>query len=75
MSNLEDFEDIPYEEEYKNDAGYTESEFNARVKYAEEKIRGKYVLDKMQNLEKEKEFYKETIRAIFQNMEHFGGAK
>ena len=69
MSNLEDFEDFPYEDEYKNMARYTEKEFQECIKRTEEIIESKYLLDKMTYIEKEKEFYKSIIINILQNKE------
>lgn len=65
MSKLEDFEDIPYEDEPR----YTGAEVQEMIKNAEERITKKYLLDKMNILEKEKNFYKNTIIAILQNKE------
>ena len=65
MSKLEDFEDIPYEDEPR----YTEAEVQEMIKNAEERITKKYLLDKMNILEKEKNFYKNTIMTILQNKE------
>lgn len=65
MSKLEDFEDIPYEDEPR----YTGAEVQEMIKNAEERITKKYLLDKMNILEKEKNFYKNTIMAILQNKE------
>lgn len=69
MSKLEDFEDIPYEDEPR----YTAADVQRIIKQTEIKLRNNYMCDKLKYIEKEKEFYKNTVMAIFQNIKHFGG--
>lgn len=71
MSKLEDFQDIPYEDEPR----YTLNDVQEMVQRAKEEAKMDYYLDKIKSLEIEKEFYKSTIKVIFQNLKHFGGAK
>lgn len=72
MNKLNDFEDIPYEEEYLKELRYTEKDFQEMMEKEKQKIKNEYIIERMQDLEKEKEFYKQLIRSIF---ETFGGRK
>ena len=65
MSKLEDFEDIPYEDEPR----YTGAEVQEMIKQRETELKNNYVFDKLKYIEKEKDFYKGIIMTILQNKE------
>lgn len=70
MSNIEDFEDIPYEDEGK--LRYTAKDVQEIIRSEREKAKQYYDFERLKYLEAEKEFYKSTIKTIL-TKKYFGG--
>ena len=69
MSRLENFENMPYEEEYENETRCTEEDIQTMIKQSEIELKNNYILDKLKYVENEKEFYKSIIRIILNKKE------